>query len=204
MATEGILAVERQTALHYVYRFGDAAIIATCGILLGAWHSADGLRGAAPVHGFLTALCALGVLVVFPGFGLYESWRGRSRAALLLRLAAAWSLVIVMGLVTAFLMHQIAAVSRLWFVGWFPSSIVAMAGGRVVMFRMLGSVRRQGINARRVVIFGYGPLGQTDTIDKMRRRIEFDIHDIRHWSFQLDLSIILRTAQQGWTSQGAY
>ncbi len=167
MATQGTFAVERQTALHYIYRFGDACLIATCGIIVGAVNFPEGLRGAAPVHGFLTALCALGVLVVFPGFGLYESWRGRSRVALFVRLLAAWSLVITLGLLTAFLMHQIAAVSRLWSVGWFLSSIAAMTGGRVLLFHLLGNVREQGINAKRVVIFGYGPLGH-----EMYRRVQ--------------------------------
>ena len=49
-----------------------------------------------------------------------------------------------------------------------------------------------------------GLRGQTDTIDKMRRRIEFDIYYIQHWSFQLDLRIILRTALHGWTGATAY
>ena len=49
-----------------------------------------------------------------------------------------------------------------------------------------------------------GLRGQTDTIDKMRKRIEFDIYYIQHWSFQLDLRIILRTALHGWTGATAY
>ncbi|MBV8273597.1 MAG: exopolysaccharide biosynthesis polyprenyl glycosylphosphotransferase [Cupriavidus sp.] len=49
-----------------------------------------------------------------------------------------------------------------------------------------------------------GLRGQTDTIEKMRKRIEFDIYYIQHWSFQLDLRIILRTALHGWTGASAY
>jgi len=49
-----------------------------------------------------------------------------------------------------------------------------------------------------------GLRGQTDTVEKMRKRIEFDIYYIQHWSFQLDLRIILRTALHGWTGTTAY
>ncbi|MBB3211097.1 putative colanic acid biosynthesis UDP-glucose lipid carrier transferase [Herbaspirillum sp. Sphag1AN] len=38
-----------------------------------------------------------------------------------------------------------------------------------------------------------GLRGQTDTLEKMQRRIEFDLYYIRHWSLALDFRIILRT-----------
>ena len=49
-----------------------------------------------------------------------------------------------------------------------------------------------------------GLRGQTDTVEKMRKRVEFDIYYIRNWSFQLDISIILRTAVHGWTGKSAF
>ncbi len=38
-----------------------------------------------------------------------------------------------------------------------------------------------------------GCRGETDTLDKMRRRIEYDLDYLRHWSLLLDIKIILRT-----------
>jgi putative colanic acid biosynthesis UDP-glucose lipid carrier transferase len=38
----------------------------------------------------------------------------------------------------------------------------------------------------------------------MRKRIEFDIYYIQHWSFLLDLRIIVRTALHGWTGASAF
>ena len=35
--------------------------------------------------------------------------------------------------------------------------------------------------------------GETETLDKMKRRIDFDLEYLRNWSFLLDLRIILRT-----------
>ena len=38
-----------------------------------------------------------------------------------------------------------------------------------------------------------GLRGETETLDKMRSRIEYDIDYIRNWSLHLDLIIMLRT-----------
>jgi putative colanic acid biosynthesis UDP-glucose lipid carrier transferase len=38
-----------------------------------------------------------------------------------------------------------------------------------------------------------GARGETDTIDKMKRRIEFDLEYLRNWSLRLDLQIVART-----------
>ncbi|MEN7528825.1 MULTISPECIES: undecaprenyl-phosphate glucose phosphotransferase [unclassified Cupriavidus] len=160
MASNWNVAAERHSALHYLYRLSDAVVIGVAGIAMGALYFPGGIREAAPVNGFLTMLCAIGALVVFPGFGIYESWRGRSLAVLALRICSAWATVFFAGLLGAFLIHQIAAVSRVWSMGWFISTALALLASRALMFRMLGNVREQGINAKRVVIFGYGPLGR--------------------------------------------
>jgi putative colanic acid biosynthesis UDP-glucose lipid carrier transferase len=41
-----------------------------------------------------------------------------------------------------------------------------------------------------------GARGETDTVDKMQRRIEFDLEYLRHWSLRWDLAIVLRTVLQ--------
>ncbi len=50
----------------------------------------------------------------------------------------------------------------------------------------------------------HGFRGETDTEDKMARRLEHDLHYIRHWSFWLDLKIVCWTALHGWTDRNAY
>ena len=39
-----------------------------------------------------------------------------------------------------------------------------------------------------------GLRGQTDTVDKMRQRIEHDLYYIDNWSLSLDVKILLMTA----------
>ena len=46
--------------------------------------------------------------------------------------------------------------------------------------------------------------GETDTDEKMAKRVQFDLHYIEHWSFGMDLKIILWTAFKGWTGKNAY
>ncbi|SDX51503.1 putative colanic acid biosysnthesis UDP-glucose lipid carrier transferase [Pseudomonas syringae] len=46
--------------------------------------------------------------------------------------------------------------------------------------------------------------GETDTLDKMRMRIEFDLEYIERWSIWLDLKIILLTLFKGFLNKNAF
>jgi putative colanic acid biosynthesis UDP-glucose lipid carrier transferase len=50
----------------------------------------------------------------------------------------------------------------------------------------------------------HGYRGETDTDDKMAKRVQFDLHYIQNWSFGMDLKIIAWTALKGWTGNNAY
>jgi putative colanic acid biosynthesis UDP-glucose lipid carrier transferase len=49
-----------------------------------------------------------------------------------------------------------------------------------------------------------GCRGETDTLDKMAKRIEYDLEYLRNWSLLLDLKIIARTAGVTWFDKKAY
>jgi putative colanic acid biosysnthesis UDP-glucose lipid carrier transferase len=49
-----------------------------------------------------------------------------------------------------------------------------------------------------------GLRGETETIDKMKARIEFDLEYLRNWSLGLDLQIILRTVRVAFFDRNAY
>lgn len=46
--------------------------------------------------------------------------------------------------------------------------------------------------------------GETDSDDKMKKRIEYDLHYIKNWSLRLDLKIIFLTIFKGFTNNNAY
>ncbi|MGN6388017.1 MAG: undecaprenyl-phosphate glucose phosphotransferase [Burkholderiaceae bacterium] len=49
-----------------------------------------------------------------------------------------------------------------------------------------------------------GLRGETDTEEKMRKRVEYDLYYIEHWSLLLDLKIVLMTAICVWMQENAY
>jgi putative colanic acid biosynthesis UDP-glucose lipid carrier transferase len=50
----------------------------------------------------------------------------------------------------------------------------------------------------------HGYRGETDTVDKMAKRVEFDLHYIQNWSLWMDVKIVVWTAFKGWTGNNAY
>ena len=49
-----------------------------------------------------------------------------------------------------------------------------------------------------------GLRGETETLDKMKSRIDYDLYYINHWSIWLDLKIIFMTIMNGFTGKTAY
>ena len=46
--------------------------------------------------------------------------------------------------------------------------------------------------------------GETDTAEKMNKRVEHDLYYIRNWSLGLDIKIVALTAARGFRQPGAY
>jgi putative colanic acid biosynthesis UDP-glucose lipid carrier transferase len=49
-----------------------------------------------------------------------------------------------------------------------------------------------------------GYRGETDTVEKMRRRVECDLEYLKNWSVWLDLKIISKTALMVFDDRNAY
>ncbi|MGH8718077.1 MAG: sugar transferase, partial [Burkholderiales bacterium] len=46
--------------------------------------------------------------------------------------------------------------------------------------------------------------GETENVEKMKKRVEYDLEYLRHWSLALDLEIIWRTALTVWRDRRAF
>ena len=110
----------------------------------------------------LVMFAAAFALAIFPAFGVYESWRGRSKLVLAGQVSLAWLMVQGSALVLMYSLHRIDFVSRLWFSYW-----TAVTGGLLIAYRLithavLASARSAGMNLHQVAIVGSG--SQCDAI----------------------------------------
>lgn len=150
----------RFSGASYLYRLLDAAIVITCGLTAtGLKFSDDALAEPPQIHLFLIYLCGLGVIALFPAFRLYVSWRGRLLTDLVVRSLAAWATVFALGILVSFLMHQTAAISRMWAGTWFAMTALTLAGVRIAVYAALGAARDRGLNKKHVLLVGFGALG---------------------------------------------
>jgi lipopolysaccharide/colanic/teichoic acid biosynthesis glycosyltransferase len=95
-------------------------------------------------------------LLLLPWFGVYDSWRGRSKWRLAINVVFGWLVVQACGLVMMFLLHRAALMSRLWCVSWTGLTAVGIVASRLLVHAVLGRLRRAGRNLRMVAVVGAG------------------------------------------------
>jgi Undecaprenyl-phosphate glucose phosphotransferase len=123
--------------------------------------------GQSGFYWVLVMFSAAFALAIFPAFGVYESWRGRSKLGLAGQVSLAWLIVQAFALVLMYSLHRSDFVSRLWFSYW-----TAVTGGLLIAYRLithavLARARGAGMNLHRVAIVGSG-----SQCDAIIRRIE--------------------------------
>ncbi|RQR37537.1 undecaprenyl-phosphate glucose phosphotransferase [Burkholderia sp. Bp9143] len=99
--------------------------------------------------------CAFSMML-FPMFGVYQSWRGRSLLRLAGQLALAWLIAQAGALVVTFILHKSGAVSRLWFAYWTGMTGASLVVARLAVHAMLRRLRHAGMNLRPVAVVGRG------------------------------------------------
>jgi len=130
------------------------AFLVIAGGLLAHWMRFATLAALPDTERLLIAFNCVLVLLMFPGFGVYETWRGKPLTAMLARVAAAWLAVVAAALLLAFTLHRMDAVSRLWFVYSTLISGALIVATKCAVHVALRSVRRRGMNFRTVAIVG--------------------------------------------------
>ena len=130
------------------------AIFVIAGGLLAHWMRFSTLAALPDTERLLIAFNCVLVLLMFPGFGVYETWRGKPLMSMLARVAAAWLAVVAGALLLAFTLHRMDEVSRLWLAYSTLISGVLIIATKCGVHVALRSVRRRGMNFRTVAIVG--------------------------------------------------
>jgi Undecaprenyl-phosphate glucose phosphotransferase len=110
-------------------------------------------------RGFYLAFVAFAAafsLAIFPVLGVYESWRGRSKRALVGQIALGWLIVQGCAMALMFSLHRIDFVSRLWFVYWTAISGSTLIVSRLIIHSLIGRVRHAGMDLQPVAIAACG------------------------------------------------
>jgi putative colanic acid biosysnthesis UDP-glucose lipid carrier transferase len=106
------------------------------------------------IEKMLVAFNGVLTLLLFPTFGVYDTWRGKPLAAMLARVVLAWMAVVAAALLLAFTLHRMDAVSRLWFAYATLISGALIVATKAVVYSSLRVMRARGFNQRTVAIVG--------------------------------------------------
>lgn len=146
--------------LEICLRLVDILALDTGGELAARLALGTSLHQAAPIHTVVLYLCCSLAFFLFPRLDVYAARRGRVLAELMLRLTAAWSLVLLLGIAFGFLNPHIGLLSHTWMCDWFWCGLLLLTGTRALAYPTLSYLRKRGLNSKRVLIVGYGPIGR--------------------------------------------
>jgi Undecaprenyl-phosphate glucose phosphotransferase len=106
--------------------------------------------------GAFVAISVASSLLLFPLFGVYQSWRGRSKLRLVGHVALAWLVAQACAVAVMFALHRTASVSRLWVACWMLSTGAALMVSRVIVHSIRSRMRHAGHDLRAVGVVGIG------------------------------------------------
>lgn len=106
----------------------------------------------------LTSLLAL---FTFPRFGIYQSWRGRSKFVRAQVIISAWFLTLSSLIILSVILKNTSFYSRVWFFTWGAISGIYLIVIRHIMDQILNHLRSKGWNHKNIIVFGAGQLGLT-------------------------------------------
>ncbi|AOK31378.1 MULTISPECIES: undecaprenyl-phosphate glucose phosphotransferase [Burkholderia] len=94
------------------------------------------------------------VVVLFPAFGIYQSWRGMPMFGLMWRVPVAWLVVEGAGILMSFSVHHASEFSYLWLGYWAVATIALLVASKACVYAVLRRLRRGGYNHKAVAIVG--------------------------------------------------
>jgi len=118
-------------------------------------------NSALPInYRFLVLFAVLSVVLIFPLFNLYGSWRGQSLTKQARAIIIAWFSVVLLMIIILFSLKVSSEYSRLWLAWWMALGLTFLLAFRLCIYGFLQYQRKQGRNFRNVIIVGAGDLGK--------------------------------------------
>ncbi len=108
----------------------------------------------------LVIFSVLCTVLVFPVFGIYNSWRGQGLLHQARRIMSAWFAVVILIIIILFVLKISAGFSRIWLVTWMLLGLFFLVAFRLSLFWFLQYKRKRGKNLRHIIVVGAGELGQ--------------------------------------------
>ncbi|MPV64960.1 MULTISPECIES: undecaprenyl-phosphate glucose phosphotransferase [Burkholderia] len=155
--------------LSVLARVIDIAMVVAGALIAAALH--DGSIWLNDLQRTTVLFDCLLVVVFFPAIGIYQSWRGKRLVGLMGRVAFAWLVVELAGILMSFSFHQSGDLSRLWLGYWALVTMTLLAGSKACVHVVLRQLRRGGYNLKAVAIVGGTPAARR-LIAQMRARPE--------------------------------
>ncbi len=157
-----ILRMKNRSSLNfisYLAEFLDIAGVITISFIIHQIY----LKGIPVSREYLFSfiLTAFLILFIFPNFGVYKSWRGRSKLERARSITIAWAAVILTLVVISTMLKLTIYYSRVWFYSSSMVSLIYLIFYRNLLDIALNMARRSGWNHKHIVIFGAGALGNT-------------------------------------------
>ncbi len=155
---EPLLFSKHAALLDVILRIGDVVVIALSALAICWLEFGTANLSTAYTSGLIGTV--LLTLVVFPAAGVYRSWRGERRLLESFRLWMAWTCVMVLLLLIAWALKTTDHYSRVVAGAWFVTAGVLLTIDRLVVRWVLGRIRAQGLDSRRVLLIGCTQAGQ--------------------------------------------
>jgi len=100
------------------------------------------------------------IVLVFPIFNLYSSWRGKGLLKQANAIFMAWFSVVLLLIILLFSLKMSSDYSRLWLMYWGVLGLLFLLLIRMLIYVFLQYQRKRGRNFRNVVVIGAGDLGK--------------------------------------------
>lgn len=165
MFPKGVLR-ESAPFLNLLLHLLDYVAICLAGMLAYRLHFGDYYLASPYLIALLSAI--LLATIVFPLFSMYRVWRGFSRTEEFRASLFAISIIFIALITASFLLGYTDYLDRQWVGAWFLASVALVVSVRMLLRIVLGHLRAQGFNLRRVVVFGDGELG-AHVVERLER-----------------------------------